>query len=364
MSELQPLISFDSCKQWLEGFNNPSTHKIYPLQLQLFCRFSSTTPDNLLKKTPTEIKTMVINYVIHLKKVAKPGAGKPKRGEICVNSVHQYVKGVKHFLEFHEVALPWKKIAWFFPEQVTSELVPPTDDQVNKLLAVADIWDRVVILMERSSGIRRGVLALPMPLKFKQITKLPNGIGVGFAYGESKRGRKPIRLNPETMQAIDSLKEWRLTQGEKITGESFIIRDKFAPMSKLTNKPSAVKADTLTRRMERLYLKAGISLDNIQPNHGFRKVFSTKVRAAGVDKDVKRLLMGQSSELDDIYDNIDDPQYQEMLTREYEKAVDILTIDDTHRLKVKLKTAEIKNTELEGKYDKLIHWARKSGADI
>jgi hypothetical protein len=53
---------------------------------------------------------MVLNYVIHLKKMAKQSAGKPKKGELSVNSIKFYLAGVKSFLEFNEIILPWKKI--------------------------------------------------------------------------------------------------------------------------------------------------------------------------------------------------------------------------------------------------------------
>ena len=87
--------------------------------LSMFCKFHNTDPDQLIKlnDSVTQLKTMILNYIIHLKKVAKRSAGKPKRGELSVNSIKHYLTGVKSFLEFNEIALPWKKIAKF--EQFT-----------------------------------------------------------------------------------------------------------------------------------------------------------------------------------------------------------------------------------------------------
>jgi hypothetical protein len=42
---------------------------------------------------------MILNYIIHLKKIARHSAGKPRKGELFVNSVKLY-QGVKSFLEF------------------------------------------------------------------------------------------------------------------------------------------------------------------------------------------------------------------------------------------------------------------------
>jgi hypothetical protein len=65
-----------------------------------------------------QIKTTILNYIIHLKKIAKQSAGKPTKGELSVNSIKLYLIGVKSFLEFNEIALPWKKISKFYPDDV------------------------------------------------------------------------------------------------------------------------------------------------------------------------------------------------------------------------------------------------------
>ena len=53
---------------------------------------------------------MTINYILELSKKSKNTAGKPKTGEISINSVKQYLAGIRSFLEDHEISLPWKKI--------------------------------------------------------------------------------------------------------------------------------------------------------------------------------------------------------------------------------------------------------------
>ena len=66
-------------------------------------------PDALIQLKPEQIKTMIINYIIQLKKVAIPIAGKARRGEISVNSIKTYFAGVQSFLENNEILLNWKK---------------------------------------------------------------------------------------------------------------------------------------------------------------------------------------------------------------------------------------------------------------
>jgi hypothetical protein len=93
---------------------------------------------------------MILNYIIHLKSKAKKSAGKPRKRELSVNSVKHYLDGVKSFLEFNEIALPWKKIAKFYPDDVTNSYRSYTKEEIKKLLCVADPRDRCIILLMAS----------------------------------------------------------------------------------------------------------------------------------------------------------------------------------------------------------------------
>jgi hypothetical protein len=79
------LEKYNSCKIWLEEHKSPSTKNGYKIHLSLFCRYyNNIDPDTLIQLKPEQIKNMVLDYVIHLKKVAKQTAGKPKkRRNIC-----------------------------------------------------------------------------------------------------------------------------------------------------------------------------------------------------------------------------------------------------------------------------------------
>jgi hypothetical protein len=76
-------------------------------------------PDQLIQidNSTEQLKTMILNYVLHLKKVAKKSAGKPTRGELSVNSVKLYLNGLKSFFDFNGIALPWKKFTKFCPQE-------------------------------------------------------------------------------------------------------------------------------------------------------------------------------------------------------------------------------------------------------
>jgi hypothetical protein len=104
------LENYDSCTLWFESLKSKSTKNSYTIHLKLFCKFHKTDPETLIQLRPEQLKHMILNYIIHLKKVAKQSAGKPKKGQISVNSIKFYLAGVQSFLEFNEIVEPTSTI--------------------------------------------------------------------------------------------------------------------------------------------------------------------------------------------------------------------------------------------------------------
>jgi hypothetical protein len=75
--------NYKSCQIWLQGYNSLSTKMNYKIHLSLFCKYHNTDPDSLIQLKPEQIKIMVLNYIIHLKKVANQSAGKARSGIFC-----------------------------------------------------------------------------------------------------------------------------------------------------------------------------------------------------------------------------------------------------------------------------------------
>ena len=98
MTILSLMSQYQSCQQWIEGLRSNDTKKAYALHLLQSCKFHKTDPDQLFNVNLKELKEMIINYILDMKKAAKNSAGKPKRGEKSVNSIKTYVKGVKSLM--------------------------------------------------------------------------------------------------------------------------------------------------------------------------------------------------------------------------------------------------------------------------
>jgi integrase len=331
----QKIEDYKSCQIWLEGYNSPSTKKAYKIHLSLFCKYHNTDPDSLVQLKVEQIKTMVINYIIHLKKVAKQSSGKARTGELSVNSVKVYLTGIQSFLEFNDIVLNWKRIVKYCPEPVTNNLRAYTKEEIAKLLTMADLRDRCIILLMASTGMRVGAIK---SLKLKHITRLQHESNIGLVsiYPESKDHRYNALMTQECMASIDEYIDYRRKQHEKITEDSYIIRDKFSTFSKSTNRPQPLGEHAINKQMKFLLKKAGLPFEQLQPDHSFRKFFNTCLMNSDVAYSFKELLMGHSVKLDDVYYDKDNEISRQKIIVEYMKAVDALTINEEYRLKKKI----------------------------
>ncbi len=189
--------------------------------------------------------------------------------------------------------LTGKKIAKYYPEQVTNSLRAYTKEEISKLLPIADLRDRCLILLMVSTGMRVGAIK---SLKIKHLTRLheQNNIGILSVYPESKDDKYNAIVTPECMASLDEYIEYRRKQHEKITEESYIIRDKFATFSKNTNRSKPLAELTINKQMKFLLRKAGLPYEQLQPDQSFRKFFNTCLMNSNVAYSFKELLMGHS----------------------------------------------------------------------
>jgi hypothetical protein len=84
--------------------------------------------------------------------------------------------------------------------------------------------------------------------------------------------------------------------------------------------------------MKFLLRKAGLSYDQLQPDHSFRKFFNTCLMNSNVAYSFNELLMGHSVKLDDVYYDKDSETSRQKIILNM-KAVDALTINEEYRLK-------------------------------
>lgn len=333
------LEKYNSCQVWLEGFRSKKTKENYMSHLSLFLTFINIDPDSLISNNPSIIRDMTIRYIIHLKKKARQTAGKSIRGVVSVNSIPVYMTGIQSFLDFHEITLVWKKILKFLPETVPSDVRAYEKEEIRKMLSMADLRDRCILLIMCSGGLRVG--ALPdLKVKHQRILDEKSKIGMLVVYPNSRKDTYQTLLTPECMSSIHSYLQWRREQGERISDDSPLIRDKFDVFSVNRSNARPIRADSIYHIVARLVKKSGIKSAQLQPDHSFRHYFGTCLLNSDVNHELKELMMGHSLKLDESYYDLQSSQSQQKLLLEYLKAVDSLCIDPSFALRKQIKVYE------------------------
>ena len=199
-----------------------------------------------------------------------------------------------------------------------------TRDQIAQILAVADERIKAIILLLTSSGIRIG--ALPgMKLKHL-VAECGNKSSSSNDWNSSNRsniyrisvydGEYFTFCTPEAKKAIDEYLQYRERCGEKLSPDSPLIREQFARHDTLkVRHPYPTNLGNMVGLVAETLIKAGIrqrdhmtenqtrgkARKEIPLNHGFRKFFNTALMNADVHPSFKKLLMGHSVQLDEVY---------------------------------------------------------------
>lgn len=150
-----------------------------------------------------------------------------KRGEISESTISNYYKATKLFCEMNNLILNWKRIRRGLPlGREASNDRAPTIEEIQKLVEYPDRRIKAIIYTMVSSGIRLGAWGY---LRWKHVTPMTNGFGEVIAAKLTiYPGDREEYYAFITSEAYNALKEWmdfRAEYGEKITGESWVVRE-------------------------------------------------------------------------------------------------------------------------------------------
>jgi integrase len=313
----------------LESCKSEHTKKHYVFAIQKYFDFldngkgkGKNKGNFKLPKDRKEIEDKIIEYIIFLKKKGMSYCG-----------ITNYIVPVKSFYTINDITLNVKKLAKFMPENRRMRADRPySHEQISKILEIADERMRSVILLLASSGIRVG--ALPF-IRFRHLqdTKLTVYEGFGEEYSTF--------ITPECKQAIDSYLDMRSRYGEKLNDDSFLIREQFD--IRCPAKPKQFKREALQYKIYDLCNRAGIDKKDVAVAHGFRRFFMTQLVNSKVNPEIREMLLGHKIGLAGCYYK---PTEEEMFA-EYEKATDLLTINEENRLRKKVETLEIEKSKID-----------------
>lgn len=268
-------------------------------------------------------------------------------------SMANYRHALKHFYDMNDIALNWKKINKFARLEQDDGLVQKdraySHQEIQQMLAQSTERDRAIILLLASSGIRVGAIK---SLCIRHLTRIDQYDLYQLLIYPGHKDEYITFCTPEAAKAIESYLSYRKRCGEKLADTSPVFRTDFyaADLFKVRNRIKPLSTEGVSLAVSNLLHKAGllpatteaVKRHEVQRNHGFRKFANTQMVQADLKGAAKEMLLGHSIGMDDKYYR---PTAQQLLD-EYLKAIDLLTINDEHRLRRKVEELTIKASDI------------------
>ena len=240
----------------------------------------------------------------------------------------------------NDMTLNWKKISKGLPRaKNSSNDRAPTLEEIRKLVVFPDRRIKAVVFSMASGGFRLGAWDY---LRWKHVYPITNEKGEIIApkliiYADEPEEYYTF-ITPEAYFAFKDWMDFRVSYGEKITGDSWIMRDLWQTTNMnygarwgLATNPKKLQGIAVKRLLDRALweqgirqtLPQGVKRYEWKGAHGYRKFY--KSRAEQVMRPINvEITMGHDLGVSESYWR---PTEREVL-EDYLKAVDLLTIND------------------------------------
>jgi hypothetical protein len=335
----------DPLANFLYALKAPETKRQYPRRFKVFLdflqldgMFEEQTREFLIRARQNGrwVQDNFMRFILFQKERAK-------REEISESTISNYYKATKLFCEMNDLAIGWKKIARGLPvgRRAANDRAP-TLEEIQKLVEYPDRRLKPIIYTMVSSGIRIGAWDYML---WKHVTPIQNEQGeVIAAKLLVYPGDQEEYYTFVTPEAYIALKEWmdfRASYGEKISGESWLMRDlwqtsnmKYGAKFGLATSPKRLKSSAIKRLIERALWEQGIrhilspgrNRHEWKAAHGYRKYY--KSHAEQVMRPINvETTMGHDIGVSKAYWK---PVVREVM-QDYLKAIDLLTINGDKR---------------------------------
>jgi len=278
---------------YLRRYKSSSLQSVYQYSrvVQAFCEdFLGMSPDEVIEECLGEDGVPEPKKVMEMKECIREWLGELQAEGKAPKTINTYISAVKTWLAVNNIDIG--KV--MFPRRYVKYVDrAPTPEELQKMLEVANLHEKVIISILATSGVRISTL---VGLKYKHIKQdfekgiVPCAIYVPAELNKGKYCDYVTFMNEEACKYLREYLDLRRRKGEIITDESPLIRnlksDEIRPMT-----PEGVSS--VVRRVMK---KAGIVTGNekryeVRP-HSLRKFFKTQLSARGVPPEYVEYMMG------------------------------------------------------------------------
>ena len=271
----------------------------YIYNFSSFCRWIKAEPDQLVNKcrnrngspNPKAIASMtnaLEEYIDHM-----------QANNVAPATIRTRMKSLVNMFQINGVGLrlPYGLSVWSLYEERA-----PSREELQKILDIADLRERVIITILSVSGLRVGTL---LKLQYQHVKKdlergvIPIHVHVEAELVKGKRHSYDTFLNEEASECLKAYldvrrKGTRRIQPEQIHDESPLIR---ARHCKQVRTATVANVHGIVHD---LFVKAGILDDSVRRRyelrtHSFRKFFRTQMASLDVDRDCIDFMMGRAT---------------------------------------------------------------------
>jgi hypothetical protein len=276
-----------------------ATLQLYAYCVMRFCNWLNTSPDQLLHNCKDQDGDPDLKAIAKYNKLLGDYVGELQAEEIVPGAVKSYIKGVKSLCRCNGVRL---ELPYELPSRTVYKTRAPTPEELQKLLEIADLREKVIILMFATGGFREGTLS---KLKYRHVKHdleagiVPLHIHVEAEITKGKYHDYDTFLNQEAVDCLKLYLQMRRTGTDKIPPEN--IHDE-SPLirSKTSRKPLAICEPAIYAVVNKLYELAGlISRKTLGRRHdicvhSIRKYFKSVLTSLKVQADYIEYMMGHT----------------------------------------------------------------------
>jgi integrase len=268
-------------------------------QVHRFCRWIQAEPDQLVNKCRNRNGDPNPKGIAIMTKALEEYNDYLRANNNASSTIWRRLKGITGVFRLNgiDLRLPYGIRGWTVYYDRA-----PSREEIQKILDVADLRERVIITILAVSGLRLGTL---LKLQYRHVKHdlelgiIPIRVHVEATVTKGKRRSYDTFLNEEASQYLRTYIDVRKKGSRKIPPEHI---DDESPLIRANRckQVRTVSRIVINAVIHDLYVKAGILEGNCPRKryelntHSFRKFFRTQMASLDVDRDCINFMMGRA----------------------------------------------------------------------